>query len=68
MSLNHLKSKIATLELQMGLLKKQVEDMLPGKTLHYKTLLELKGVWKSDHLTNENELKAVEMDIEKNIL
>ncbi len=68
MSVNHLKSKLTTLEIQVNFLKRQIEGLHAAKNSNYKSLAELKGVWKSSNLTTAKELKAVEMDLEKDLL
>ncbi|MFQ5825707.1 MAG: hypothetical protein ACE5JB_16855 [bacterium] len=64
MSTNLIKSKLATLKTQMNFLKKQVDEMTAFKKSNSKTLVELKGIWKSSNLTTEEELKSVEWDLE----
>lgn len=54
------------LEMQMNLLKKQLEAAAGDKK--YKSLHELKGVWKSAHLTTDKELTDVQMVLEKDLL
>lgn len=66
MSINHLKSKVQIPEMQMNLLKKQIEAAAGNKK--YKSLHELKGVWKSRHLTTDKELTDVQMVLEKDLL
>lgn len=59
MSLNYLKSKLATLEIQMGFLKKQIEELQTSEDINYKSLIELKGMWKSSNLTTDGKIYEV---------